>query len=323
MLFVEQNPIAFPMFVLSGCVNFVAILINAAFTAFLLTPDGIKQYTIFPGLAIVMVNAVVIYAIARQGFTSKALGTITVAPVTAIVVAGAGAGAGTGVVAGTGAFAGVFAGVFASAATGTGAFAGVFAGAVAVAIGGAGAVAVLLLSLYVAWRVSKKDEKFALPRSLGVAMGAIGGTSFQGEDLTNANFTEAILKSTNFNHTKQQQTRLDRVCWKDAKKLDRARVGDSIPNSDGTQPGIKDLLTQLQDAIASEPQLTDDDKAEALEQVKTLAEAAQNPQDGAFQKAAKTATKIIKGTIAALPTTTALVEAVTKLLPLITKFFGF
>jgi Pentapeptide repeats (8 copies) len=305
MLFVEQNPIAFPMFVLSGCVNFVAILINAAFTAFLLTPDGIKQYTIFPGLAIVMVNAVVIYAIARQGFTSKALGTITVAPVTAIVVAGAGAGAGTGVVAGTGAFAGVF------------------AGAVAVAIGGAGAVAVLLLSLYVAWRVSKKGEKFALPRSLGVAMGAIGGTSFQGEDLTNANFTEAILKSTNFNHTKQQQTRLDRVCWKDAKKLDRARVGDSIPNSDGTQPGIKDLLTQLQDAIASEPQLTDDDKAEALEQVKTLAEAAQNPQDGAFQKAAKTATKIIKGTIAALPTTTALVEAVTKLLPLITKFFGF
>jgi hypothetical protein len=54
-----------------------------------------------------------------------------------------------------------------------------------------------------------------------------------------------------------------------------------------------------------------------------LAEAAQNPQDGALQKAAKTATKIISGTVAALPSTTALVEAVTKLLPLITKFFGF
>jgi hypothetical protein len=95
-------------------------------------------------------------------------------------------------------------------------------------------------------------------------------------------------------------------------------------------PSLKDLLTQLQAAISSSyPQgvaaapLSDDDKAEALEQVKTLAEAGTHANDGAGQKAAKTATKIIKGTIAALPPTTALVESVTKLLPLITKFFGF
>lgn len=66
-----------------------------------------------------------------------------------------------------------------------------------------------------------------------------------------------------------------------------------------------------------------DDKAEALEQVKPLAEAGKNPQDSGLQKAAKTAAKILKGTIAALPSTTALVEAGTKLLPLITKLFGF
>jgi hypothetical protein len=92
---------------------------------------------------------------------------------------------------------------------------------------------------------------------------------------------------------------------------------------DGDRPTIKDLLTQLQGAIETETTLDNEDKAEALEQVKVLAEAGQNPQDGALQKAAKTAAKILKGTVAALSPTTALVEAVTKLLPLITKFFGF
>jgi hypothetical protein len=41
-----------------------------------------------------------------------------------------------------------------------------------------------------------------------------------------------------------------------------------------------------------------------------------------MQKAAKTALKFLKGTIADLPATANLVEACTKLLPLITKFFG-
>jgi uncharacterized protein YjbI with pentapeptide repeats len=84
-----------------------------------------------------------------------------------------------------------------------------------------------LLSAYVAWRVSKEDEKFALSRSIGIALGVIGGTSFRGADLTEANFTKAILKSTNFNRTPQQQTLFTHTCWKNAKKLDRARVGDS------------------------------------------------------------------------------------------------
>ncbi|WP_390849776.1 hypothetical protein [Nostoc spongiaeforme] len=41
-----------------------------------------------------------------------------------------------------------------------------------------------------------------------------------------------------------------------------------------------------------------------------------------MQKAAKTAVKILKGTIASLPTTATLVEAGSKLLPLISKFLG-
>jgi hypothetical protein len=74
------------------------------------------------------------------------------------------------------------------------------------------------------------------------------------------------------------------------------------------------LLTQLQAAIETDTNLTQEDKAEALEQVKALAEAGQNPQEGAMQKAAKTAMKILKGTVTGLPSAAALVEACNKLL---------
>src|SRR4028118_2365496 len=83
------------------------------------------------------------------------------------------------------------------------------------------------------------------------------------------------------------------------------------------QPGIKELLTQLQAAIEAETNLSDDDKAEALEQVKTLVEVGKNPQEGTMQKAGKTAMKILKGTIAGLPSAATLVEACSKLLPAI------
>jgi hypothetical protein len=96
-----------------------------------------------------------------------------------------------------------------------------------------------------------------------------------------------------------------------------------LPDPDDDRPSIKTFLTQLQTAIEADTHLGTDDKAKALEQVKVLAETGQNPQDGMVQKTAKTAAKILKGTVAALPSTTALVEAITKLLPLITKFFGF
>jgi hypothetical protein len=87
------------------------------------------------------------------------------------------------------------------------------------------------------------------------------------------------------------------------------------PQSD--QPGIKELLTELKSAIEAETDLSDDDKAEALEQVKALAEVGQNPQEGTMQKAGKTAIKILKGTIASLPSAATLVEACSKLLPAI------
>ena len=90
------------------------------------------------------------------------------------------------------------------------------------------------------------------------------------------------------------------------------------PQSD--KPGIKELLTQLQAAIEAETDLSDDDKAEALEQVKIWAEVGKNPKESTMQKARKTAMTILKGIIASLPSGTTLVEACSKLLPEIETF---
>jgi len=76
-------------------------------------------------------------------------------------------------------------------------------------------------------------------------------------------------------------------------------------------------LTKLKEAIESEAALSPEDKAEALEQVKALAEAGKKPEDGLLRKTAKTAVKILKGTVASLPDTAKLAEACSKLLPII------
>lgn len=65
-----------------------------------------------------------------------------------------------------------------------------------------------------------------------------------------------------------------------------------------------------------------EDKAEALEQVKALADAGKDLQDGAMQKMGKTAMKILKGTVAGLPSAAKLAEECNKLLPLISKLLG-
>nr|WP_062290743.1 hypothetical protein [Nostoc piscinale] len=98
---------------------------------------------------------------------------------------------------------------------------------------------------------------------------------------------------------------------------------NELPDSQNSeQPGIKELLTQLQEAISQSSDLSDENKAEALEQVKTLAEAGQNPQEPTQQKTAKTAITMLKGLFSGLPAVATLVEAANKLLPVISKLFG-
>lgn len=83
------------------------------------------------------------------------------------------------------------------------------------------------------------------------------------------------------------------------------------------QPSLKHLLGELQTAIETEPALAEEDKIEALSQVEVLAEAGQEPEDSALQRAAKTALKILRGTAAGLSETSQLVESCSTLLPAI------
>ena len=89
------------------------------------------------------------------------------------------------------------------------------------------------------------------------------------------------------------------------------------PQSD--QPGIKELLTELQTAIEAETNLSDKSKALALKQVKALAEVGKNPQESTMQEAGETAMTMLKGILAGLPTTATLLEACSKLLPMIAQ----
>jgi uncharacterized protein YjbI with pentapeptide repeats len=228
------------------------ILILASFwVAFFFTSDNIKQYTILPSVVVLIVLAILFIATIRQGLgvgaaavpataagaaavAVAATGTGTGAAVVTGAVAGAGAAAVTGAAAvvavavagaGAGAVAGPVAGAVAVAVAVAGAVAGAAAVKVAVAGAAAGAVAVAVpaLGIYIAWRALAGDEKHAFVRKIAIAFAATGGTSFRNADLTDANFIEATLKSTDF-----RTANLTRTCFRNTEKLDRARVGNSI-----------------------------------------------------------------------------------------------
>ena len=88
------------------------------------------------------------------------------------------------------------------------------------------------------------------------------------------------------------------------------------------KPGIKEILTDLIGAIETDTNLSEEDKAEALEQVKKIAEAGQKPEEEGMQKIAKNALTFLKGLIVDLPSTAELVLACGNLIPVIKQFFG-
>ncbi len=66
------------------------------------------------------------------------------------------------------------------------------------------------------------DAKHAFVWKVAIALAAMGGTKFQEADLTDADFTDATLKNTDF-----RRANLTRCCWFQAKGLDPLYVGDS------------------------------------------------------------------------------------------------
>ncbi|MGK7904231.1 MAG: pentapeptide repeat-containing protein [Hormoscilla sp.] len=102
--------------------------------------------------------------------------------------------------------------------------------AVAIAL----AVAVVYLTNYVAKRVLAEDEQYIILRKLGIAIAAIGGTSFRGANLMDACFSSAILPTTDFRKADSIRT-----YWIKAQKLEWARVGEKTLL---INPAVRDLF---------------------------------------------------------------------------------
>jgi uncharacterized protein YjbI with pentapeptide repeats len=79
-----------------------------------------------------------------------------------------------------------------------------------------------------ATQILENDSRFHILKSIAVALSAIGGTKFKNATLTNVNFYQAKLKSTDFRQTTVNHGRMDRVCWLRAEYLDFARFGNTI-----------------------------------------------------------------------------------------------
>ncbi|MGA7934154.1 MAG: pentapeptide repeat-containing protein, partial [Kovacikia sp.] len=89
------------------------------------------------------------------------------------------------------------------------------------------------------------------------------------------------------------------------------------------QPNLKQLLMELQAAIATDTDLPDTDKADLLEQVQNLAEAKQTEEPAKKEGLVRKAKKMFDATLSNLPETAKIAEACSKLLPLILKVLGF
>lgn len=93
--------------------------------------------------------------------------------------------------------------------------------------------------------------------------------------------------------------------------------------SEPEQPNLKDLLTQLQQAIQIDADLPDPDKSDLLEQVQALAKVKQTEELTKREGITRKAMKIFDATLKSLPDTAKIAEACSKLLPLILKALGF
>ncbi len=100
-----------------------------------------------------------------------------------------------------------------------------------------------------------------------------------------------------------------------------ANLINQLPESNSQEQEIKQLLSQLQNAISNETSLEEEDKSDALEEVKNLVEATQNPDEGK-KKTAKKAIRILKGIFTGLPTATEVVQNLDKLLEAISQLPG-
>jgi len=87
------------------------------------------------------------------------------------------------------------------------------------------------------------------------------------------------------------------------------------------QPSLKDLLTQLKEAVETDAELSEVEKKEALGEVAKLAEAGSDPKENAMQRMAKRAANTLKSITEPLTEASNLATVCKKLIPLILAIF--
>jgi uncharacterized protein YjbI with pentapeptide repeats len=217
MTFVDQTPLAT---VKGAAIASLTLLITLALFFSFTFAQGIGSGLRAITLPFVIAATVTFAGTFNESLVSAGIIAFAVASVGAAAVASATVFASIGAVAGRGSI------LFAVAVTVTVAVAAavVAAGAgtapIAIAIAAVVDLAFSSLSACIGWWTLGGDEKYAFIRAIAVAFAAVGGTSFCGADLTNADFTIATLKSTDFRRAIVTRTR-----WHKTKKLDRVRPG--------------------------------------------------------------------------------------------------
>jgi hypothetical protein len=93
------------------------------------------------------------------------------------------------------------------------------------------------------------------------------------------------------------------------------------PSPQPDQPGIRELLTQLQRVIDAEEHLDSQDKTQALAQIQALAHAWGETDREAQQEQVVTALRVLRGMIAELPHAHSFNETATSLVPQIAAIF--
>ena len=81
----------------------------------------------------------------------------------------------------------------------------------------------ILIAQHLAKKILAEDEKNLFLLRLAVGIGTLGGTCFKNANLTDADFSHTILKSTNFRFANATRT-----FWRETKYLKFARVQDTI-----------------------------------------------------------------------------------------------
>lgn len=96
-----------------------------------------------------------------------------------------------------------------------------------------------------------------------------------------------------------------------------------LPDSEiDKEKDIKQLLQDLQSAVNSTTELTNEDKADLLEQIELLTEAAQSIKESESKGVVRKAKKIFDATLRGLPAGAQIANACGNLLPLIFKLIS-